>query len=63
MTLDYFFSSTTQDRSTVRPKCDPNGIRTHDLQLGFRLMTSRPGPQDYDSTFHVTEMPTLTTRP
>ena len=47
----YMFGwSTTQDRSTMHPKFDPAGVWTHDLQI-------------MASTFHVTEMPALTTRP
>ena len=45
-----FGSSTTQDRTTTHLKFDPIGVRTQDFA-------------DHDSTFHVTEMPVLTTRP
>ena len=44
-----FSSSTTWDRSTTHPKFDPG------------YMNSRP--PDHDSTLHVTETPSLTTRP
>ena len=31
--LNMFGSSTTWDRSTMHPKFDPIGVRTHDLQI------------------------------
>ena len=46
-----FLDQTWVDRSTMDPKFDPAGVRTHDLQI----MTA--------FTFHVTEMPALTTWP
>ena len=45
-----FSSSTTWDRSTTHPQVRPNWS-----------LNSRP--PDQDSTLHVTEMPSLTTRP
>ena len=44
-----FGSTATKDRSTMHPKFNPTGVRTHDLQI----MTA----------FHVTETSTLTTQP
>ena len=46
-----FSSSTTWDRSTTHPKFDPTRVPTHDLQI----MTVHLS--------HVTETPSLTTRP
>ena len=48
LSIDIFSSSTTWDRSTTNPKFDSTGVRTHDLQI---------------MTLHVTETPSLTTRP
>ena len=47
----YFWIKYYLDRSTMHPKLDPTGVRTHD----HRIITVR--------TFHVTEMPALTTWP
>ena len=33
LAIDMFSSSTTWDRSTMHPKFDPTGARTHDLQI------------------------------
>ena len=45
-----FSSSTTWDRSTIHPQVRPN-------------RGSNSQPPDHDSTLHVTETPSLTTRP
>ena len=75
LTDDYLFgTSMTKDRSTMHPKFDLTGVRTHDLQIMTVNLISTYFIQkkwighgiEHDnalsSTFNVTEMPALTAR-